>query len=77
MCVFMQVYSRLPVQKLSGYSYEVADADFNPCMFLPVLGPGIRRFSSRPFPENDQKNDVYNIFKVKHVIFLLVLNNGL
>ncbi|KAJ4938601.1 hypothetical protein JOQ06_003214 [Pogonophryne albipinna] len=59
------VYSRLPVQKLSGYSYEVADAESNPCMLLPMPGPGIRPFDSRPFyfPENDQKNDVYNIFK--------------
>ncbi|KAI9529566.1 hypothetical protein NQZ68_007803 [Dissostichus eleginoides] len=59
------VYSRLPVQKLSGYSYELADAEPNPCKFLPVPWPGIRPFDSRPsyFPENDQKNDVYNIFK--------------
>ncbi|KAJ4938440.1 hypothetical protein JOQ06_003059 [Pogonophryne albipinna] len=59
------VYSRLPVQKLSGYSYELADDEFNPCKFLPVPRPGIRPFDSPPFyfPGNDQKNDVYNIFK--------------
>ncbi|XP_034060862.1 alpha-2-macroglobulin-like protein 1 [Gymnodraco acuticeps] len=59
------VYSRLPVQKLSGYSYELADDEFNPCEFHPVPRPGIRPFDSPPyyFPVNDQKNDVYNIFK--------------
>ncbi|KAF3855000.1 hypothetical protein F7725_023055 [Dissostichus mawsoni] len=59
------VYSRLPVQKLSGYSYELADAEPNPCKFLPVPWARVKRLDSRPFyfPENDQKNDVYNIFK--------------
>ncbi|KAK5902032.1 hypothetical protein CesoFtcFv8_007332 [Champsocephalus esox] len=62
---FYAVYSQLPVQKLSGYSYELADDEFDRCAFLPEPRPGIRPFDSSPFyfQENDQKNDVYNIFK--------------
>ncbi|KAL3057749.1 hypothetical protein OYC64_008077 [Pagothenia borchgrevinki] len=80
------VYSRLPVQKLSGYSYELADAESDPCTLLPVpedeieiiepepepepelelapdVEPASRAKRSFYFPEDDQKNDVYNIFK--------------
>lgn len=41
---FVQVYSQLPVQKLSGYPYEAEDFEPYPCFPLPVPGP-------RPEPE--------------------------
>ncbi|XP_010790251.1 alpha-2-macroglobulin-like protein 1 [Notothenia coriiceps] len=74
------VYSQLPVQKLSGYSYDLVDAESDPCKLLPVpedeieiiepelelapdVEPASRAKRSFYFPEDDQKNDVYNIFK--------------
>lgn len=32
----MQVYRQLPVQKLSGYSYDADDSEPYPCYSLPV-----------------------------------------
>ncbi|XP_008278792.1 alpha-2-macroglobulin-like protein 1 isoform X2 [Stegastes partitus] len=58
------MYSQLPVQKLSGYSYEVDDFEPYPC--FPVLEdqpPRRGRRSSVFFGNNDEKNDVYSIFK--------------
>lgn len=36
---FVQVYSQLPVQKLSGYPYEAEDFEPYPCFPLPVPEP--------------------------------------
>uniref|UniRef100_A0A673Z7R0 Alpha-2-macroglobulin-like n=1 Tax=Salmo trutta TaxID=8032 RepID=A0A673Z7R0_SALTR len=55
------VFSQLPVQKLSGYSYRVEDP--YPCLRYPprfeemILPP-----EPKPVEDND-KNDVYSIFK--------------
>lgn len=38
MC-FVQVYSQLPLQKLSGYAYEVEDFEPYPCFPLPIPAP--------------------------------------
>lgn len=92
-CVFMQVYSQLPVEKLSGYSYDVEDSEPYPCYPLPVPdmvidadletaapptappAPAIvsdnlgarRETRSIYYGPGSQKNDVYSIFKVKHL----------
>ncbi|XP_063763820.1 alpha-2-macroglobulin isoform X2 [Eleginops maclovinus] len=80
------VYSLMPVQKLSGYNYEVEDVKPDPCLHLLEPQPEIEILEPEPepepelelavdvepasrakrsmyFPEDDQKNDVYNIFK--------------
>uniref|UniRef100_A0AAX7U1I7 Alpha-2-macroglobulin-like n=1 Tax=Astatotilapia calliptera TaxID=8154 RepID=A0AAX7U1I7_ASTCA len=51
------VYSQLPVEKLSGYSYDVEDSE-------PY--PSRRETRSIYYGPGSQKNDVYSIFKVKH-----------
>ncbi|XP_038829483.1 alpha-2-macroglobulin-like [Salvelinus namaycush] len=79
------VFSQLPVQKLSGYSYRVEDFDPYPCRpFPPIVkeemevpplpvpklseeleAPPVpdRKKRSVWFVPNNDKNDVYNIFK--------------
>lgn len=75
--VCVQVYGKLPLQKLSGYNYEVEDFEPYPC--LPDLVPQPR---GRPEPERlpgpeeaartkrsffyepPEPSDVYSIFKV-------------
>uniref|UniRef100_A0A673Z9L2 Alpha-2-macroglobulin-like n=1 Tax=Salmo trutta TaxID=8032 RepID=A0A673Z9L2_SALTR len=52
------VFSQLPVQKLSGYSYRVEDFDPYPSPPVPD-----RKKRSFWFGPNNDKNDVYNIFK--------------
>uniref|UniRef100_A0A673WAN8 Alpha-2-macroglobulin-like n=1 Tax=Salmo trutta TaxID=8032 RepID=A0A673WAN8_SALTR len=52
------VFSQLPVQKLSGYSYRVED--FDPYPSTPVPDRKKRSFLFGP---NNDKNDVYNVFK--------------
>lgn len=51
---FVQVYSQLPLQKLSGYAYEVEDFEPYPCFSLPIPGPRPaleRRAELEPRPE--------------------------
>uniref|UniRef100_A0A3B5LAP7 A2ML1 protein n=1 Tax=Xiphophorus couchianus TaxID=32473 RepID=A0A3B5LAP7_9TELE len=77
------VFNQLPVQKLSGYDYEVED--FDPFRCFPGMIPRpIPEF--QPVPERSlfippfyQKIDVYSIFKVKIYwnVFLLFLEVGL
>ncbi|AWO98490.1 putative alpha-2-macroglobulin-like isoform 2 [Scophthalmus maximus] len=55
------VYSRLPLQKMSGYTYEVEDFEPYPCMNLMLAAP--RRATRSIYHGSDQKNDVYSIFK--------------
>ncbi|XP_068561676.1 alpha-2-macroglobulin isoform X2 [Cebidichthys violaceus] len=60
------VYSRLPLQKLSGYHHDLEDSDPYPC--LPEPMPGLRIEGGRAkrsfyFGSTNQKNDVYSIFK--------------
>ncbi|XP_053176559.1 alpha-2-macroglobulin isoform X2 [Scomber japonicus] len=73
------VYSQLPLQKLSGYSYEVEDSEPYPCFPVPlpepepepepeveveeVVEPTGRTKRSVYFGPPSQKNDVYSIFK--------------
>ncbi|XP_041731971.1 alpha-2-macroglobulin-P-like [Coregonus clupeaformis] len=79
------VFSQLPVQKLSGYSYRVEDS--YPCLPYPpiikkemeVPPPPVPKLAEEleapPVPDrkkrsfwfgpNNDKNDVYNIFKVR------------
>uniref|UniRef100_A0AAY5L6B0 Alpha-2-macroglobulin-like n=1 Tax=Esox lucius TaxID=8010 RepID=A0AAY5L6B0_ESOLU len=75
------VFSQLPVQKLSGYSYKVGDSDPYPCLQDPTPIPEVSKeleappteLSAPPVPNrkkrsywfghNNEKNDVYNIFK--------------
>uniref|UniRef100_A0A667YGG1 Alpha-2-macroglobulin-like protein 1 n=1 Tax=Myripristis murdjan TaxID=586833 RepID=A0A667YGG1_9TELE len=66
------VYNQLPVQKLSGYSYQVEDFEPYPCI-LPMpepeleveVDPATRRKRTVYFGPNVEKNDVYSIFKVR------------
>ncbi|XP_070685213.1 alpha-2-macroglobulin [Pempheris klunzingeri] len=68
------VYSQLPLQKLSGYTYEVEDFEPYPCFAVPMLEPAPevqpvnveqvpRGKRSVYFGQLNQKNDVYSIFK--------------
>ncbi|XP_018548785.1 alpha-2-macroglobulin isoform X1 [Lates calcarifer] len=71
------VYSQLPLQRLSGYTYEVEDFEPYPCFPLPmpetepepepeieVDVPAARRGTrSVYFGQSNQKDDVYSIFK--------------
>ncbi|XP_029528600.2 alpha-2-macroglobulin-P-like isoform X3 [Oncorhynchus nerka] len=74
------VFSQLPVQKLSGYSYKVEDFDPYPCLpeeEMEVPPPPVPKqaddLEATPVPDrkkrsfwfgpNNDKNDVYNIFK--------------
>lgn len=80
--VFVQVYSQLPLQRLSGYTYEVEDFEPYPCFPLPmpetepepepeieVDVPAARRGTrSVYFGQSNQKDDVYSIFKVENWI---------
>jgi hypothetical protein len=78
----LQVFSQLPVQKLSGYSYKVEDSDPYPCRpeeEMEVPPPPVPKqaddLEATPVPDrkkrsfwfgpNNDKNDVYNIFKVR------------
>lgn len=72
--IFVQLYSNLPLQKLSGYSYEVEDYEQYPCLTLPEPEPELeivpdleaadRAKRSIYFERPNEKNDVYSIFKV-------------
>ncbi|KAF7657410.1 hypothetical protein LDENG_00027790 [Lucifuga dentata] len=67
------VYSQLPTQKLSGYPYEVEDYEPYPCLPVPVpellpemepeVEPARRTKSSSYFEPQNEKNDVYSVFK--------------
>ncbi|XP_056139910.1 alpha-2-macroglobulin-P isoform X2 [Lampris incognitus] len=64
------VYEQLPIQKLSGYSYQVEDFDPYPCLHPRPepeaeidVEPFNRRKRSIFFGPNDEKNDVYSVFK--------------
>uniref|UniRef100_A0A8C7UEI2 Alpha-2-macroglobulin-like protein 1 n=1 Tax=Oncorhynchus mykiss TaxID=8022 RepID=A0A8C7UEI2_ONCMY len=59
------VFSQLPVQKLSGYSYRVEDFDPYPCRPFPPIIKEEMEVKKRSFwfGSNNDKNDVYNIFK--------------
>ncbi|XP_034024094.1 alpha-2-macroglobulin isoform X2 [Thalassophryne amazonica] len=60
------VYNKLPLQKLSGYSYEVEDFEPYPCIFFrnpKILDNASRRKRSLYFGPNNQKDDVYSVFK--------------
>lgn len=65
------MFQQLPYQKLSGYTYDVEDFEPYPCLPLPVpdpVAPAIeevgRSKRSSFYEPQDQKNDVYSIFKV-------------
>lgn len=62
------MFQQLPYQKLSGYTYDVEDFEPYPCLPLPVPDPAIeevgRSKRSSFYVPQDQKNDVYSIFKV-------------
>lgn len=74
----VQVYHDLPVQRLSGYSYDIEDLEPYPCYpeLLPVPEPEFElddevdvqsnRRSARSYylGPPDHKTDVYSIFKV-------------
>ncbi|XP_061683472.1 alpha-2-macroglobulin-like protein 1 isoform X2 [Syngnathoides biaculeatus] len=72
------VYDQLPLQKLSGYSYEIEDFEPYPCLPEPIPRPepemlvALERRSKRSpyFGPNNQKNDIYSIFKEIGVKFL-------
>nr|XP_019950554.1 PREDICTED: alpha-2-macroglobulin-like isoform X2 [Paralichthys olivaceus] len=53
------VYKQLPLQKISGYVYEVDDQEPYPCLVLSAP----RRASRSTFYQPEQMNDVYSIFK--------------
>uniref|UniRef100_A0A8C7KJ16 Alpha-2-macroglobulin-like n=1 Tax=Oncorhynchus kisutch TaxID=8019 RepID=A0A8C7KJ16_ONCKI len=55
------VFSQLPVQKLSGYSYMVEDP--YPCLQYPPRFEEAMIIHSFRFGPSDDKNDVYSIFK--------------
>ncbi|XP_077396697.1 alpha-2-macroglobulin-like protein 1 [Festucalex cinctus] len=62
------VYSRLPLQRLTGYPYEVDEFGPYPCLGGPGPFPGDvvlprRGRRSLPFAPVTQKDDVYSIFK--------------
>lgn len=62
----VQVYSQLPVQRLSGYSHEVDDTNSFLCddPDLHMEETRVKRslfFGGTP----DEKNDVHSVFKVK------------
>nr|XP_040025850.1 alpha-2-macroglobulin [Gasterosteus aculeatus aculeatus] len=58
------LYSRLPLQKLSGYTNDVEDSEPYPCLPWSVPEPGMMDYVDTASPrESDQTNDVYNIFK--------------
>ncbi|XP_042270737.1 alpha-2-macroglobulin-like protein 1 isoform X1 [Thunnus maccoyii] len=73
------VYSQLPLQKLSGYSYEVEDFEPYPCFRVPLPEPELEPKPEAEILDNveptgrtkrsvyygppSQKNDVYSIFK--------------
>uniref|UniRef100_A0A665VQL3 Alpha-2-macroglobulin bait region domain-containing protein n=1 Tax=Echeneis naucrates TaxID=173247 RepID=A0A665VQL3_ECHNA len=64
----LSVYSQLPIQKLSGYSYEVEDHEPYPCFpeLVPepeVEPPAGRAARSIFYHPPHQKDDVYSIFK--------------
>ena len=63
----MQVYSQLPLQKLSGYNYDVEDFEPYPCFPVPDAAGRAKR--SVYFGPPSQKNDVYSIFKVENWLF--------
>lgn len=53
--VFVQVYSQLPLQKLSGYTYEVEDFEPYPCFPVPMPEPELE---PEPEPEPEIVVDV-------------------
>lgn len=83
----MQVYSKLPVQKLSGYTHDVEDYEPYPCLPVPVPQPepaptpdivnatAPRTKRSTYFGLLNSKNDVYSIFKVENGSFQLAVED--
>ena len=68
----MQVYRLLPVQKLSGYVYNIEDAESSPCRpgRLPKPLPMPAAVDKKPFNPfwlPDNVNDVYTVFRVSPV----------
>lgn len=72
--VSVQVYRKLPVQKLSGFPYDVEEFDAYSCIDLPMPQPiPLPDLEISPFEDRRKrsfiepprgKNDVYSIFKV-------------
>ncbi|XP_061537054.1 alpha-2-macroglobulin-like protein 1 [Phycodurus eques] len=65
------VYSQLPLQKVTGYSYEIEDDEPYPCLPETIPEPqpemlvALERRSKRSFyfGTTNHKNDVYSVFK--------------
>uniref|UniRef100_A0A672R5R5 Alpha-2-macroglobulin-like protein 1 n=1 Tax=Sinocyclocheilus grahami TaxID=75366 RepID=A0A672R5R5_SINGR len=64
------VLQMLPVQISSGYPYNVEEWEPNPCRhpweIIPFAEPARRKRSRIYYPYYDNKNDVYNIFRVRY-----------
>uniref|UniRef100_A0A673JKL7 Alpha-2-macroglobulin-like protein 1 n=1 Tax=Sinocyclocheilus rhinocerous TaxID=307959 RepID=A0A673JKL7_9TELE len=64
------VLRMLPVQISSGYPYNIEEWESNPCRhpweIIPFAEPARRKRSSIYYPYYDNKNDVYNIFRVRY-----------
>uniref|UniRef100_A0A8C2HYT3 Alpha-2-macroglobulin-like 1 n=1 Tax=Cyprinus carpio TaxID=7962 RepID=A0A8C2HYT3_CYPCA len=63
------VLGMLPVQSLSGYPYKVEEWEPNPCRPLweiPFAEPARRKRSPFYYPYYVNRNDVYNIFRVRY-----------
>lgn len=66
----VQVYSQLPVQKLSGYSYEVEDMEPYPCFPFPM--PEVepeREADPEPDPEPEAAVDAEAPRRSKRYIY--------
>ena len=60
----MQMYSLLPVNKLSGYSYNIVDPVSNPCTPEVPFSP----FPIQPdWPVARHMIDVYSVFRVSAI----------
>ncbi|KAM7413699.1 hypothetical protein PAMA_020876 [Pampus argenteus] len=55
------VYSQLPLQKLSGYPYDVEDLELYPCIPVGLDADSFQH--SHIYMPSTQKSDVYSIFK--------------
>ncbi len=64
----------LPVQILSGYPYNVEEWEPNPCPYpggiIPFAERTRRKRSRFYYPHYNNKNDVYNIFRVRYTTCL-------
>ncbi len=68
--ITQQVLGMLPVQILSGYPYNVEEREPNRCRYpgeiMPFAEPARRKRSRFYYPYYVDKNDVYNIFRVRY-----------